>query len=71
MMVTPAEIPATMPEALTDPVPGELLIQVPPEVASVSVNDNPTHTFAAPATTGAGSGFTVAIAVVKQPVNKE
>ena len=68
MSVTvPAAIPVTTPVPLIVAVPGALLAHVPPAEASVNDVVRPTHTVSVPVM-DAGSGFTVTIPVVIQPV---
>ena len=67
MMEMPAVIPVTSP----DPEPIAefvlLMLQIPPEAESINVPTEPAHTTVVPVT-GDGSGFTVKVAVVIQPV---
>ena len=60
-------MPVTTPDVFIDAVALELLLHVPPVVASASVVVEPTHTDAVPVI-AAGSGFTVTIAFDWQPV---
>ena len=58
----PAAIPVTMPDdEPIVPIAGELLLQVPPEVASVKVVAAPAHMVIVPKI-GDGAGYTVSIA---------
>ena len=59
----PVTIPVVNP---TDPIPGELLVHVPPP-PSVNAVVDPEHTANTPVIL-AGSGFTVTTVVIKQPV---
>ena len=67
MFTVPAALPVTTPVALTDAIAGLLLVHVTPGVVLVSVIVLPTHTAVGPVTT-AGSGFTVSITDVLQPL---
>jgi hypothetical protein len=70
MVVVPVERPVTIPlVASTVAIDILLLLQVPVEVASLSVIVDPGHTDEAPVI-AAGRGFTVAMAVATQPVGK-
>ena len=61
----PALIPVTTPNASTVPVPGTVLLQVPPPVKSVSAVVAPAQTVAVPVIAAgvAGNEFTVTIVV--------
>ena len=63
----PAVPPVTRPVASTDAVPGALLLQVPPAVASDNKVVDPEHTVRVP-NIAVGSGSTVTTAVVVHPV---
>lgn len=68
MLSVPAATPVTIPDdEPTVANVGLLLIQLPPDVASVSVVFRPTHTLVAPPI-AAGKGFTVTGADLLQPV---
>ena len=61
-------MPLTRPEPVaTEPLPGLLLLQVPPAVASVRFVVPPSHTAAVPRI--AVAGLTVIIVVAIQPPN--
>ncbi len=62
--VSPITIPVVEP---TEPIPGALLLQVPEGVISPNVVVSPEHTLNIPVI-GAGSGLTVTVAVMIQPV---
>jgi hypothetical protein len=66
-MAVPYAAPVTMP--LVDPTAALvlLLLQLPPAEASLSVVEDPMHTLDAPVIT-AGSGLTVTVTPVVQPV---
>lgn len=66
MFVVPAAIPVTTPKGSILPVPGELLVHVPPP-ASVSVVVAPTQTVGVPEIAD-GAGSTVTATVVAQLV---
>ena len=66
-MDTPAVTPVTIPEAEVTDTLRELAVQVPPGLASVNVNDEPTHMAGVPLM-AAGSALMVRVAVVLQPV---
>ena len=69
IIAVPALTPVTTPEPdTTVATNGSLLPQVPPALASLSVVDDPTHTEDTPVI-AAGSGFTVKIAEMLQPVD--
>ena len=62
-------VPAVRPVRLPDPLMDALvllILQVPPEVASLNVIMTPTHSDVAPCM-GKGVGFTVTTCVVTQP----
>jgi hypothetical protein len=63
----PVVMPVTMPLPPTLAVPGALLLQVPPVMASLNEVVNPTQTFLLPAI-GDSTASTVNTAVVWQPV---
>jgi hypothetical protein len=67
MSAEPAAIPPTTPEASTVATAGKLLLHVPPVVALLSVVVSPSHTCSTPVVV-AGSGFTVTVVVIRQPV---
>ena len=68
MVEVPVETPVTWPVLLlTVAVPVALLVQAPPEVASVNVIVAPTHTFDDPVI-AAGVDTTVTGVVTAQPV---
>lgn len=64
----PDERPDTIPEE--DPIDADdpAAVHVPPDVASLRVVVDPTHTLSVPVM-ATGSGLTVTVAVVKQPVD--
>ena len=62
--VTPVTVPEVEPMVAT---PVLLLVQLPPEVASVNVVVKPTHTFVVPPI-AAGFGLTVKLVTAIQPV---
>lgn len=65
----PAEIPEAKPlDEPTDATTGLLLVHTPPDVASVSVTEVPTHSMAAGPAIGNGPSVTVSVRVTKQPV---
>ena len=66
----PLAIPVTIPEVEPMlPVPGALLLQVPPVTASLKVVVEPMHTDATPAmAAGASVTVTINVAGVPQPV---
>jgi hypothetical protein len=66
----PVAMPVNIPPVLIVPFAGILLLQVPPDVASVSVMLLPTHTIGVPPIT-AGNGFTVIGNVIEQPAPTE
>lgn len=66
IFVLPAVRPVTTPDVMPIPaVPGLLLLQVPPVVASLNVVELPTHTEVIPVIE-AGNGFTVIVVVTEQ-----
>jgi hypothetical protein len=68
MMVEPAATPVTTPvPAFTVAIAVLALLHMPPGVASENGVLNPIHTIGAPVT-AAGSGLTVAVIVIAQPV---
>jgi hypothetical protein len=66
-LVLPVTIPVTIPVVPTVATEVELLLQVPPPVASVRAVVDPWQTAGVPKI-AAGSGFTVTILVVVQPL---
>ena len=67
MVAEPAATPATTPDAVTVAIAVLLLLQVPPDVASVNVVELPLHTEAAPAMVPApGAAETVTRMVVNE-----
>ena len=70
MVTIPADAPVTTPVVVpTEAIVEELLVQVPPPVASASVMKLPTHKFVAPViAAGALLTVTKAMAAVPQPV---
>lgn len=69
MVAVPADTPVTAP--VVDPTvatPGLPLVQVPPEVPSVKVVEEPTQTLAVPPIV-AGSGLMVTALIAKHPVD--
>lgn len=70
-MAVPAVPPVTTPVVeFTVAMPVELLLQVPPAVASVSVIVAPTHTAVGPLM-AVGAGVIVMVFVARQPVPSE
>ena len=68
MLVVPADSPLTTPVVVfTRAVPGRLLAQVPPVGVLLNVDVLPTHITGEPMI-NPGSGFTVTVVVVRQPV---
>ena len=67
MLQVPCDKPVTTPVPDRLRIVGQLELQVPPAVASLSGNDDPTQTDVPPRI-AVGNGFTVTIAVVKQVV---
>jgi len=67
IVVDPTATPVTTPVEEILPMPGALLLQTPPGLASVSVIVEPTHTLLDPPI-GNGFAFTVTTVVVEQPV---
>ena len=68
MVVVPAMAPYTIPDVSpTVPIDVLLLLQVPPEFASVSAVVDPAHTFIVPVIT-AGNVLTVTVVVVLHDV---
>ena len=65
--VDPAEVISSMPVVLMVATDGSVLLQVPPAVPSLKVNDDPWHIFGVPAI-ATGDGLTVNIALAEQPV---
>jgi hypothetical protein len=70
MVAVPAPPPVTTPVLLTVAIPGALLLQLPPGVASASVVVVPTQIPRLPVIK-AGDMFTVTVAVLIQPVPSE
>ena len=69
-MEVPHAIPDTTPVAEPiDATDRSLLVQVPPGVPSLNVVVDPAHIFVAPLIS-VGSGYTVTVAVLIQPVDK-
>ena len=67
MVVTPPLTPVSTPKPEIAPMPGALLLQVPPPAGSVNVMNDPTHTFDGPVTVPAeGAVFTVTVAETVQ-----
>lgn len=66
-VVTPVIVPVVAPAVAVVVL---LLVQLPPVVASLSVDVAPMHTTAVPVI-AAGNGFTVTVAVFVQPVPNE
>lgn len=69
-MAVPADAPVTTPVVEFTVADAELLLQVPPAVASVSVIVAPTHTADGPLM-AVGAGVIVIVLVAKQPVPSE
>jgi len=63
----PPDTPVITPPAVIVATAGVALLHVPPPVASLKVVVEPAHTVAVPVM-AAGNGFTVTVAVTKQPV---
>lgn len=71
MTAVPIDAPVTAPviEPI-DAIPGLLLLQVPPGVASLNILPVPTHIARIP-DIGPGLGYTVTVVVLKHPVVNE
>ena len=69
IVVVPANLPVATPEIeVIDPMVGNVLLHVPPPVASVIVKVAPTHTLGEGGPMAAGFGFMVTTLVVVHPV---
>lgn len=69
MVVVPAVMPVTTPDASIEPTAGALLLQVPPLTVLVRVTVRPVHTLVEPDMVPAvGEGFTVTGVSLMQPV---
>ena len=69
MIAVPAAIPDTMPvlPSTTRTPPNPVLLHVPPGAASLRLVEKPAHMRAVPVIE-AGSGSTVTVAAIRQPV---
>ena len=64
----PVTIPSSAPSLTTVAIAELPVLHTPPAVASLSVIVDPAHTSNGPPVIAAGSGFTVIVVVVLQPV---